>query len=260
MKALLARTFTAALVAAVTIGPASAALINVDVNDVDAPAKAGDFLTTGAVPLGAAGDFWNIVTKSGSTITATDLKASDGTTTTNVDLTVTGFNNDFDYNEGTAVRAPSIDDGNGGRDYIYHDLMGDYVFTTTTMTVTLSGLDDNTAYELVVYSHGNDIDQEGSINIITGTLNSGAASPKQTAFWTNALNPHDLTEDVDYVRFSNITPVGDEIAFTITGVGSDDAAAFNGLQLFIPEPSSLLLLGLGSLFVGARVHRPQPGV
>lgn len=245
---------------AIALMPASAhaALINVDVNSDRFPDRdPGTFVTTGAVPLGSAGDAWTPVTRASgaSSLSVNDLSLVGGGAST-VDLAISGFANDFASNlpgggaPAASPRSPSVP-GSGGSDYIYHDLIGDYLFSNGTITVTLSGLTDGLEYDLVVYAHGTSNEDDGAVDVTTGTVGSGVVDPTDTVFWV-ADRTQDLTEGLDYVRFSSIQSVGGVIELTIADKGTG-VAAINGLQLFVvPEPGSLGLLGLGAITVLSR--------
>jgi hypothetical protein len=224
----------------------SAATINADFSrDVSAgkPNPGGNtagVLYTGAGPALSSGTTWNDLqvplTATGDTVPAgtlfTDLDASDGTATT-IDIELTsGFFRSF--NASNAGVVASTDKA----------LQNERVFSNNgnVAVMTIKGLDTAKTYD--IYLIGANFSTEYTIGAISQVA-SGANSSDGS--WTI---------DEDYVKFAGVVSNGSgEIAVSIQDGANpiDSFGVIAGLQIVeVPEPSSLALLGLGSLFIARR--------
>ena len=178
----------------------------------------GDFgsgaTQTGAAVLGSAGDAWNAITASTST-----LHNSAGTTVNGVGLTLT------DQGVFTDAGGDAMDAGTTA-------LMQDYAYgntTPATVTVTFTGLSNytNSLFALVVYAAGDQAGQGGSLNL-TGATGGNTASTLTT---TAASRQVSAGSGVAYNAFSGTLASG-----TLTLVVSANGSAYsivNGFQLLL---------------------------
>lgn len=129
------------------VGPVQAVVVNVDINAYAANANAvrvGKPYSGQGAYVDPGNGYWNGITMENRS--ATDLVASDGTTGTSIDISVSG--------------------GGGYTDTsITNDLLSDYFYGSTTTTV--SGLDASTAYTIYVYAVGDVPGQGSTITIDT---------------------------------------------------------------------------------------------
>ena len=124
---------------------------------------------------------------------------------------------------------------------------------TGTATVVISGLSGSSLYDLYIYS-----DRQASLGL-DGVEGGGDDVPfNNTTIYTigatsyttipNDASTTGFTLTEDYVHFSNLSPVSNQITLTFTSA-SGGFGAMNGFQLVpiaAPEPSGITLLLLGS--------------
>lgn len=113
-----------------------------------------------------------------------------------------------------------------------------------TMTLTFSGLDNSTTYDLLFYgSRGNNGSNSSfAVTGAGGTVNTGIA---------NVFNNSSLTASA-----AGISPNSGEIS-VVYGFPSTGSSALNAMSLSaVPEPSTIGLLGLaGGSFLAFQIHR-----
>jgi hypothetical protein len=210
---------------------ASAVTINVDLQSSGAPTYTG----TG----GAGGGTWNGVIGTTSA-SATDLLDSTGAGTS-VDFSATGA-------DGTGDIGPSIPES-------VNALLNDYMFTTGTISFTISDLPNGT-YDLYLYgAAGNYTGQRANFTITgVGSQALSGASGGTTDGGTGGTVPGtDLGKS--YAKFAGIIVTGGQI--TGTGTPNGSHVPFNGFQLVsvVPEPSGLVLACLSAVGLFVKVRR-----
>lgn len=131
-----------------------------------------------------------------------------------------------------------------------NNLQSDRAFTTgSAATFTISGLDTTKDYNLALIGAPTGYNTDFTIGGDTKTASAATdAGPDDNGALT-------FTEGVTHVLFSGLDGSSGSITFT-TANGGAGAGVLAGLQLqavAVPEPSSLALLGLGSL--GLLLHR-----
>lgn len=138
----------------------------------------------------------------------------------------------------------------------YEALMKSYIYSDQgeTLSMGFSGLVAGT-YDMYVYSQG---DSTGQI-LDMSVLSSGGTLHKVTNPSDDTLNT--LRVDQNYLLFSGIV-VGDDgkidLSFHGDPVAVEDLGfgVINGIQLTpVPEPSTMLLLGVGSVIFGTGAYR-----
>jgi hypothetical protein len=114
------------------------------------------------------------------------------------------------------------------------------------LTLTITGLDDSKTYDIFLVSA-----YDGGYG---GSFTIGSSAAKVSA-GDSALT--DFVNTENYVEFTNITPISNQIVVTDTGT-TGGYAMLNGFQLAVaPEPSTYAMLfgGLGMLVMVSRLRR-----
>lgn len=211
-----------------TGGIAGATVINVDL------VPDGDTVYSGTAAASDSETFWNTCASySWVEATVSDLTASDGTTSTEIDFTIT--------NVGGM--------GYGGPAGTYRDLLGDggVVFLWAPGNLTLSDLPSDQTYDLYLYSTANENAEGGKFTI--GSEARWTAGGNMTSIVEGGLASNPLVTGSNYVLFSDLTADAEnKITIGYESNGVTDYGPFNGLQLVsspIPEPSTFLLIVTG---------------
>ncbi len=224
-------------------------VVNIDIQRPENPLYDG----LGAAPDASLHTHWNAMNVSGSSAASvTNLLASDGSTATGFTVSVTGHH-------GTTGGDPSIS-GN--------TLQGDRVWDTTSDhpayegsdgigEFTISGLDPGHSYDVYLYASqwGTEFTFDGRTKTAIGGFAGG-----QAGGWQHPTNPGPPVwlENTHYVLFEDVTAAG-----TLTGTfqvrAGETWANLSGIQIavYIPEPSSFLLLTLALMGLSLRRHRPK---
>lgn len=233
-KLLIHRFVLAAFVLSMAPVGASAQLVNVDLGT----ANQSHFME-GAAVLGEAGDYWNIISTPSNwdTISADLLENAESAQTTislliecmDVDGNVISNGRVFNADINKPERAPFIASN-------AVDLMRDYLYlsfgvrgggepdTAHSMKTTLSGLEKNATYRLVLYGAGDQMGQGATFQDFSAGTN--------VIFTTQAGDASDtLAENEDYVVFEFETGDSDTISFHVGRGPASTFAIFNGFQL-----------------------------
>jgi hypothetical protein len=210
--------------------PASAQLINLDFGTTSTA-------YTGAAAIGSAGDFWNTWAPGDGTVGLDDTAGAATAATFRSDPVI--VDNDFyfdpiDYNSW---------DGN--------TLMNEAVYGNGEVTrLILGGLDDSLQYTLYIYGEmsGSEITD---VSIVGGPTKTITTDGSRTSF-VEATAGNAWAGN--YVVFTNISPVGGEIAFEMSNGGWH---GLNGFQVSaIPEPSTVATtLGTAALLAAGWSRR-----
>jgi len=144
-------------------------------------------------------------------------------------------------------------------------LMKDYAYTSTTYAsgttnrftifsaASNSGfkLDGTKVFDIYVYTMGDAANQQATFQ-----LNHAGGTTVQAATGNGPFNGT-FTEGSNYLKFSNVTAKsygsGYEFEFFWGKTAGTNFGAINGIQLFeVPEPATMVLLGLGALVLYRR--------
>lgn len=222
---------------------AQATVVNLDLDPSGEPL----YTLQGAYVTGDA-HHWNHGIGGNGTFAFENLTASDGTTPTGWDVTLTLWGATGD---GDATNA----------------LLGDFVYSyfagATTGRLTLSGLTPNGAYQVYLY---NSMANE-SMKYIMGAASDFTGGSTQTVSGRpSSTNPSDITganpsytAGTDYTVFNNLTADGTgKIYGRFLSLLDNGGGHLAGIQIIsIPEPSSvaLTIIGAVGILTGARRRR-----
>lgn len=206
---------------------ATAATISVDISAGDALADGdGQGLQSGAGAVGAAGDIWNDAVVVGGWAAAHDVISLVDTTGAATGASLTVYNTQF---RGVIGGSPW-----GGP---IGALISDGIHWWADNDISISGL---TGASYDVYVYGGPWDGNGTVVTI-----GGESVPILTA---NSWAEGEINEGEEYAKFT-VAPVAGQIDVTL-GLYAGNAW-LSGIQLVevVPEPASMLLLGMGALFL-----------
>ena len=195
-----------------------AAVVNVDFNGHQAPQSTNDYTGVDANGPIASDNTWNYI----------------DTTGTAGAYTAGGLT----FTLGTGWLAYSAQGG------AINNLSGDRIYTTSTATMTISGLVDGGTYNLALLNALGSVTHaswDATIGMDTKSVSAASSAP---GTGNGALT---FTDGVTHALFSDVVATGGSITFTADYTGaSGGAAALAGLQIeAVPEPSTTALLGLG---------------
>lgn len=223
-KTLLAAAFV--FVAGLGTATVTAGLIAGQAVNVDLESGTGGYGYNGQGALTTLGNNWNAILPSANS--ATNLLDSQN------NATDVGF---------------SIGEKSGAWAYdVNNNLLRDYWNLNTNIfggptTLTISGLDSSRPHELYIYSQGAGAGQGGMFTVGGETKTATSSDPLTDTF----------VEGQNYVAFYNILPVDGEIVVTWARRPGIQYSSLNGFQVTaIPEPSTLVLLGLAGLVLMRR--------
>jgi glucose/arabinose dehydrogenase len=176
---------------------------------------------SGEAGMGEIGDQWNLVSWANGGASSTEINLFDSTgAVTTASITVENFSDVTGWMPG----ANSLN---------ATELMGDGIFISNaggTATGTISGLEADTAYTLILYAVGDNAARgdESEFEVIgsdQGTLRALGSDPSQN-----------ISEPQHYLTFTGMTSAEGEINFNWFGTVGE-FAGFNGLQLLLSAPS-----------------------
>jgi hypothetical protein len=197
----------------------------------------GGAAMTGAAAIGTAGDIWN-ESPVGSLTDFNDMVGIDPNTTpfnlVNSSGLDSGVTLDAFFFGTSNLSSTSFVDGAGKQ------LMQGYVLGSGYMT--LSGLGANQSYVLYVYSQA-----ETGVANTSSTLTAGSVSFDTPI---NNGNASTFIKGVNYT--SHIVTADSAGSLTVTVSTLNANSAINGFQIqAVPEPKSVMLLGVGGVLVFA---------
>jgi hypothetical protein len=164
-----------------------------------------DIVPTGKYVAGAEGDKWN---------------APDGATGDKVELTnAKGDKTDVKVTFDSDGVWDAADDA-GFLGTKFEKLLRHYLYAKETRKVTLSGLTPGAQYDLIVYSASN-----------TDTRKTKFTVAKETKTTTYATDKKELTEGVNYAKFTATADADGNLLLTFEGEGGDTEGNLNGLQI-----------------------------
>ncbi len=203
--------------------------------------------------VGAApdtGTFWNGITASSAvaSFSASNLENSTNTAATGINLS---------FAAGSGGQLNAYDTGGSMDASFAPALLNDFTWLggtvgTTTASFTFSNLTAGHTYDLYIYG------ENGGYNSQANTYTVGS---QNLSFANNATGDAAFTAGVNYVEFTNLSPdgSGDIVG---TWLANPTNAGVNGFQLVdttpvveAPEPSTVALIGLGSLGLAFLIRR-----
>ncbi len=228
--------FTIAVLSSTT---ARADWYNVQFSNDPAGDPAQQYSGTGVDP--SSGSTWNLITSTSTIGGPQVLKNSVGVSGTNQ----IAFSSDGNYKVG------ATDNGFAVGSSTYANLFSGYMFTTSTKSFTFSGLDNSKVYSLYIYTQG-EVPKE-TLSLQQAGGGSGAIISYSPGTSTLLTDPSASTLQLNqnYLIITNVHPVGTAVTFEYSPgiIGNSNQGNINGIQLSspVPEPSTLVLMGIGSL-------------
>ena len=204
-------------VQAVLLSGASARAANTLYNIQFNPSSS--YQQTGAAIIGQSGDYWNRLTSSGTSTLTTSASAANG-----VSFTWAG--------NGPIGGSVNSSFGNGDA-----NLMGGYIYSSSSQDMTFSNLPLSAAFSLYVYTQGDSAatGRRLSVTFNGSTSTSSAAVAGATSFVLNQ----------NYMVISGTTTAGGTLPFSYAGVSGE--ANINGLQLSVGPGATLATVTLSNL-------------
>ncbi len=217
----------------------------IDVNFTSAYNMATPVTASGAAAIGAAGDLWNGVPG--------DPGAGMGIALTDTTGAATGVSLAF-QSQGSFNLAANGETSPSPNPALTSQYLFDIgVAAPGTIGLTLSGLVAGASYDLYVYSQGDPSSLSRSAEITANGVGPAAVSADGTAASFSA--------GVNYAPFLSLAADASgviQINAVSTGTTGGGEVDINGLQLraaAVPEPSSLMLCGVGLALGLASAHR-----
>ncbi len=189
---------------------------------------------TGPGVIGQAGDQWNAVKWSnvGSSVSLVDVNGS------STGASVVSHFDGISYNYSTGF------DGT-----VYENLMKGYAvgYSESSYTIDFSGLNRSTTYDIYLLSQG---DYVSSGRRLSASVNGMTYTTVPTVASASSFIPNQ-----NYLQFSGTSDASGNL--TISYWAAADEANINGIQLAVPEPASVVLLGVGGIAVAMAARRKE---
>jgi hypothetical protein len=217
----------------------AAVVVNLDVNWSQSAGGGVTYTGTGAAP--DSGTFWNGFVDPATSVT--NLKASDGTTTTTVGFSFANASN-IHYIGGVSNTAPDL-----LFDYLYESNrnIGANLDVPSPVTFSISGLTPGGEYDLYLYAIN------GGAALINTAFTIGATTQYVT-YDSQPFNnggPSGFVAGQNYTLFSDLAANGlGVISGSFSSADQDNYGVLNGFQIvqLVPEPGSIMLFaGAGIL-------------
>lgn len=225
-----------AMIALSTPLQAKAELINIQfvTEDSGPPAYTGQ--TIAGIPGSTPSSVWNQAVGFNGQIKP--LQNSFGTDIKDSSVTFLGETSTVFYDNSNFVGSP------------YENLMTGYISTNKGASMTFTGLNANAKYDLYVYTQGNTEGQQLQVGI-------NGVTQKYTS--TSNLNLNTFQEGTNYLKVQVLTngSGGFTLNYVPKNIAGLNEGIINGLSLSssAPEPSTVVLVGIGGLLLAFRLRR-----
>lgn len=227
------------------VGSLNAGIISVDFDNTAAAPGLMETTDLAGAPGVRAGN-WNAWFKSDVT-----LGDADQTIVDDSGVTIAGFTASGNFSWA------SRDNDTANDTAMFSDIVD---VQTSTRLVNVSGV-PYAFYDVYVYMHDDDFDRAGQFTLGSETYYMRGFGPGEHAgdpladgsgYVLSTDTTYGLGTDIDqanYVKFSNVSGVAFQMAWTAVNAGDGtQRAKVAGFQIVeVPEPATMLLLGLGTM-------------
>ena len=239
------KAFIAFAIMGLSSTTARADLYNVQFSNTVFDLHAAQYTGQG-VEIGTAKDYWNLFTAA-SVSSQTLYNAENVLSSSAISFT-------SDSNNRVSVLDNTFTGTNGIAGGGYNNLTSGYISTLDSSTFSFGGLDKTgkTQYTLYLYTQGDKYSTDESL-AITQTAGSGVSGTVSTA--SSVANTTNFVQGQNWEKFTVTPDATGKVSFTYAPgfYNGQNQGLINGLQLTsnAPEPSTLVLLGIGGVMLVA---------